>query len=122
MRHEIEFEGGHVLCNLMPLKAVSKLAELAGGATDTAELSEDQLTKLTALLDDYVLSITINDKGVTGSEPTLAECPLPWGLYALEAMLDFSFPQASLTTEAKPSASTPATPTRAASIPTTSSS
>lgn len=93
MKHQIEFEGGTITFNLLPTSAVFDISDAKGDAEDSAALAPDAQRKIAVLLDKYVLEVMVADEGalIDGSWDTISDTPLPWGMRAFEAMLDFSF-------------------------------
>ena len=89
MKHELSFEGGRVEFNLLPTSVVLDIAEHADGATDTGSMPPSALKAVMQLLDGYVVDISTPE---AGNYDSISACPLPWGMEALEAILDFCFP------------------------------
>ena len=101
MQHTIKFEGGAVEMKLIPTKVVFKLADIAGDAVDTKALSGEKLEALMGLLSDYSDGFALDDISVEDVDDwdgrSFAGCPLPWGMRAFEAAMDFFFPDAKST-------------------------
>ena len=121
MKHSVDFEDGRVEFNLLPAKVVADIADASGGAVDTSQLTGDALRKVMQLLDGYVVTVVAGD---VGQFDTISECPLPWGMYALEAVMDFCFPAQKSKSDTSPPAASGASPTapQEASTPSTTSS
>lgn len=105
MKHTIEFKGGRVEFNLLPMKVMFDIADLKGDAGDTDDLSGATQRKIADLLDGYVVGVTValgeevnglpktlGDELAANTFSNIVDTPLPWGLLAFEAMLDFCLP------------------------------
>ena len=112
MKHEITFDGGRVLFDLMPTSVVFEMQDIAGGKADTSDVDGEATRQLMKLLDGYCDTIDVD--GVDETFPCFTDCPLPWGMMAFEAVLDFSFPTQNAT---KSSAKSPSTPKARAASP-----